>query len=134
MTSSCFRKTFAFPTADKLSWFPGHMMRGMNKMQQVLKYVDCLFEVHDARIPFTGRNKTFKHRIGIKPRILLLCKSDLADLSKTQKSLVRDRLMVEEDYKDVMFVNAKVDKDPVLRGLVGNFCRNCTNFRSCVSN
>ena len=95
------------------------MMRSMNKMQHVLKLVDCLFEVHDARIPFTGRNHTLKHRMGIKPRILLMCKSDLAHHSKSQQQYIKDKLMTEDDFKDVLFCNAKMDKCSTLKRLVG---------------
>lgn len=65
-----------------INWFPGHMYSGMQAMIGKLNTVDCVVEVHDARIPFTGRNLEFKNHLGaIKPRILVLNKSDLADLT-----------------------------------------------------
>lgn len=66
-----------------VNWYPGHMYAGLQAMIGKLNTVDCVVEVHDARIPFTGRNKEFKKHLGlIKPHILLLNKSDLADLSR----------------------------------------------------
>lgn len=63
-------------------WFPGHMGKGMRQMQQKLKLVDCVIEVHDARIPFSGRNPDFKNTItGLRPHILVLNKKDLGDES-----------------------------------------------------
>lgn len=66
-----------------MNWHPGHMYIGMQTMIGKLNTVDCVIEVHDARIPFTGRNSEFRHHLGmIKPHLLLLNKSDLADLTR----------------------------------------------------
>lgn len=70
-------------TANKINWFPGHMFVGMKAMMGKLNTVDCVIEVHDARIPFHGRNTEFRQHLGlVKPHILVLNKSDLADLSQ----------------------------------------------------
>jgi ribosome biogenesis GTPase A len=58
--ASTFRKTFYFPSNARHSWFPGHMYRGMKQMQRALARTDCIVEVHDARIPLSGRNKNFR--------------------------------------------------------------------------
>lgn len=69
--------------SSKINWFPGHMYSGLKAMMGKLNTVDCVIEVHDARIPFIGRNTEFRQHLGvIKPHILVLNKSDLADLSK----------------------------------------------------
>ena len=55
------------------SFFPG-----MRQMQSVLAQTDLVIEVHDARIPFTGRNENFRtHVTGRLPHILVLNKVDL---------------------------------------------------------
>lgn len=73
-----FRSVFKSIDKDILRWFPGHMGRGLKQMQVKLRSVDCVIEVHDARIPLSGRNLDFKHTIrGIKPHILVLNKVDL---------------------------------------------------------
>lgn len=65
-----------------VNWHPGHMFKGMKAMMGKLNTVDCVIEVHDARIPMIGRNKEFRQHLGaIKPHILVLNKCDLADLS-----------------------------------------------------
>ncbi|XP_014669999.1 PREDICTED: mitochondrial GTPase 1-like isoform X2 [Priapulus caudatus] len=43
-------------------------------MQAVMKNVDCIIEVHDSRIPFSGRNSEFEYTIGGRPKILILNK------------------------------------------------------------
>lgn len=55
---------------------------GLKKMQSRLKSVDCVIEVHDARIPFSGRNPLFQELLDLKPHLLVLNKMDLADLTR----------------------------------------------------
>ncbi len=59
--ASTFRRTFSFPTNARHSWFPGHMHKGMRQMQRALAKTDCIVEVHDARIPLSGRNVRFRY-------------------------------------------------------------------------
>lgn len=78
-----FREAFHFPNKHLLQWFPGHMGKGMKQIQQKLKSVDCIVEVHDARIPTSGRNVQFQYTVGrVKPHLLVLNKKDLADTSR----------------------------------------------------
>lgn len=51
---SQFRNAFQEVHKEIIQWFPGHMGKGLKQMQQKLKTVDCVIEVHDARIPFSG--------------------------------------------------------------------------------
>lgn len=77
--SSNFRKAFVLKAPLK-KWFPGHMISGMRRMQNKLTEMDCLIEVHDARIPLSGRNPSLRETLlGAKPHILLLNKKDLVD-------------------------------------------------------
>jgi ribosome biogenesis GTPase A len=71
-----FRKTFSLPDNDLLRWFPGHMNKAMNQMQSRFKDTDCIIEIHDARIPISGRNPRFNDIIALRPHILLLNKFD----------------------------------------------------------
>lgn len=71
------RKSFHLATKESIRWFPGHMGKGLKQMQQKLRQVDCIIEVHDARIPLSGRNTDFHHTLtGAKPTILVLNKKD----------------------------------------------------------
>eukprot|EP00095_Tigriopus_kingsejongensis_P010448 maker-scaffold918_size81203-snap-gene-0.19 protein:Tk10448 transcript:maker-scaffold918_size81203-snap-gene-0.19-mRNA-1 annotation:"mitochondrial gtpase 1" len=80
-----FRAKYDFPIAARHNWFPGHMARGMRQMQTVLKRTDVVIEVHDARIPLTGRNLNFKQRItGHLPHILVLNKKDTVEASQSK--------------------------------------------------
>uniref|UniRef100_A0A182UDV2 Mitochondrial GTPase 1 n=1 Tax=Anopheles melas TaxID=34690 RepID=A0A182UDV2_9DIPT len=115
---SFFRMTFPFVSRELLNWFPGHMGKGMKQMQQKLKQIDCVIEVHDARIPLTGRNTEFKHTIsGIKPHILVLNKSDL--IEKHFEGKIIERLQQEnQDTMHVLFTNCKNQSCRGLRKLM----------------
>lgn len=45
--------------------------------------MDCVIEVHDARIPFSGRNNMLKEAFGSKPYVLVLNKADLIQVIYT---------------------------------------------------
>ncbi|XP_061766255.1 mitochondrial ribosome-associated GTPase 1 [Nerophis ophidion] len=82
-----FRTTFDFGGREVAHWFPGHMAKGLKRMRANLKNVDCIIEIHDARIPFSGRNPMFQETLNVKPHLLVLNKMDLADLSDKQRIL-----------------------------------------------
>lgn len=101
-----FRQSFKKVPKDVLTWFPGHMNKGMRQMQQKLKNVDLVIEVHDARIPFSGRNEEFKHTVsGVKPHILILNKKDLIDPHLFVP--ITKQLKEEEDIQHILFTNCK---------------------------
>lgn len=99
-----FRSVFRTVDKETLHWFPGHMGKGLKSMQHKLRSIDCIIEVHDARIPLSGRNTEFKRTIsGIKPHILVLNKADLIP----RKSIppIKDKLSL--DHGNVIFTNCK---------------------------
>lgn len=65
------------------------MHKGMKDLEQSLPRVDGIIEIHDARIPHSGRNPQFYQRLiaGHKPHILILNKSDMADPKYLNKSI-----------------------------------------------
>ncbi|WAA10696.1 ribosome biogenesis GTPase YlqF [Fervidibacillus albus] len=70
-----------------IQWFPGHMAKARREVTEKLKLIDIVFELVDARIPFSSRNPMIDQIIQNKPRIVLLNKADLADAEKTEKWL-----------------------------------------------
>ncbi|CAH1979673.1 unnamed protein product [Acanthoscelides obtectus] len=103
-----FRSVFKTVDKDLVRWFPGHMDRGLKQMQHKLRSVDCVIEVHDARIPMSGRNTDFKYTIsgGMKPHILVLNKADL--IEKDMHDPIRKRL--QDEFQHIIFTNCKVQK------------------------
>ena len=64
---------------ENINWYPGHMKKTRELIQQNLKMVDAVVEVIDARIPVSSRNPIIDELVRGKPRIIVLNKSDLAD-------------------------------------------------------
>ena len=96
-----FRTTFQLGT--KINWFPGHMRNSLAQMQAKMRSVDVVVEVHDSRIPFSGRNPLFvKSLLGTRPHILVLAKMDLIDSSSCKKITTK---YLEENQKNVIFAN-----------------------------
>lgn len=77
-----------------------------------LRDVDCLLEVHDARIPLSGRNPIFKETAEVRPHLLLLNKIDLADTS--HKEIIVQKLQ-ENGVNEVLFTNCKSDKNALIK-------------------
>lgn len=64
---------------ENINWYPGHMKKTRELIQQNLKMVDAVLEVIDARIPYSSRNPIIDELIKNKKRIVILNKSDLSD-------------------------------------------------------
>ena len=64
---------------EHINWYPGHMKKTREMIQENLKLVDVVVELLDARIPVSSRNPIINELVGDKPRIIVLNKSDLAD-------------------------------------------------------
>ncbi len=69
---------------DPINWYPGHMKKTRELIQDNLKLVDAVIEVVDARIPASGRNPVLSEIISSRPEIIVLSKCDLADPSVTR--------------------------------------------------
>ncbi|MCR4808010.1 MAG: ribosome biogenesis GTPase YlqF [Lachnospiraceae bacterium] len=61
-------------------WFPGHMTKAFRMMQEDIKLIDLVIELVDARAPMSTRNPDIDKLAQGKARMVILNKSDLADL------------------------------------------------------
>lgn len=64
---------------ENINWYPGHMKKTREMIQENLKMVDLVIEVIDARIPVSSRNPIIDDLVKGKKRIIILNKSDLSD-------------------------------------------------------
>ena len=62
-----------------INWYPGHMKKTRESIQSNLVLIDIVFELLDARIPYSSRNPVIDELVASKPRIVILNKEDLAD-------------------------------------------------------
>ena len=87
-------------------------------MQAKLREVDALVEVHDARIPLSGRNADFSRRVfAHKPHILVLNKTDLVELEGREQAVSR---ILKEHFgvRHVLWTNLKRNVTGALRSLM----------------
>ncbi|MBA1435174.1 ribosome biogenesis GTPase YlqF [Bombilactobacillus bombi] len=68
-----------------IQWYPGHMNKAKNQIQDRLKLVDVVLEIRDARLPLSSANPVLDQLIQNKKRLIILNKKDLADASQTKK-------------------------------------------------
>lgn len=61
------------------------MAKARREVTEQLKLVDVVFELVDARIPYSSRNPMIDEVIKDKPRVVLLNKMDMANLNETKK-------------------------------------------------
>ena len=68
-----------------INWYPGHMKKTKEMVQNNLKLVDVVIELLDARIPLSSKNPEIDKLAQNKPRVVVLNKSDLSDRAKLNK-------------------------------------------------
>ncbi len=83
-----------------INWFPGHMAKTRREIQEKLDLIDIVFEIVDARIPFSSKIKDIDDLIKDKPKIIIMSKKDLCDENKTSKWI---KYYEEKGYRVLMF-------------------------------
>ena len=68
-----------------INWYPGHMAKTKREIKEKIDLIDIVFEVIDARIPYSSKNKDIDDIIKDKPRVIIMTKVDLCDINKTNK-------------------------------------------------
>jgi len=68
-----------------INWYPGHMAKTKRQISEMIDLIDIVYEVVDARMPYSSKIKDIDNFIKNKPRILIMTKSDLCDKDETNK-------------------------------------------------
>lgn len=68
-----------------INWYPGHMAKTKRLVKENLNLIDLVYEVLDARMPYSSKIVDLDEVIGTKPRILIFNKMDLCDVKETKK-------------------------------------------------
>ena len=68
-----------------INWYPGHMAKTKRLISENLNLIDVVYEVVDARMPFSSKIKDLDNFISNKPRIMIMTKSDLCDMKVTKE-------------------------------------------------
>jgi ribosome biogenesis GTPase A len=62
-----------------INWFPGHMNRARNQIEEAMPEIDLVVEVLDSRLPYSSTNPLVDELCVGKPCIKVLNKADLSD-------------------------------------------------------
>lgn len=96
-----------------IHWYPGHIAKAEKKLKEQINLVDIVIEVVDARIPESSIYPNIKSLTGEKPRLILLNKSDLADIEKTKRW--QQYLKKQTDYPVILTcANNKKDLNQIV--------------------
>ena len=68
-----------------INWYPGHMKKTRELIENNMSIVDVVVEVVDSRIPKSSKNPDIEKIAGSKPIVILLNKEDLSDDRETKK-------------------------------------------------
>jgi ribosome biogenesis GTPase A len=68
---------------EPIHWYPGHMAKAKRQLTELIRYLDTIIEVRDARIPLASFNSDLEDLLRRRPRLVVLNKSDLADPAVT---------------------------------------------------
>ena len=67
-----------------INWFPGHMNKARNQIQEAMPDIDLVIEVLDSRLPYSSTNPLVDELREGKPCIKVLNKADLSDPKTTK--------------------------------------------------
>ena len=68
----------------KINWFPGHMKKALDLMNEEIKKVDVILYVLDSRAPKSCLNPAFNRLLETKPILYIFNKFDLCEKSKVE--------------------------------------------------
>lgn len=86
-----------------INWYPGHMKKTKESLEKMIKLVDAVIEIRDARAPYSTKNPILKEIIRNKPLTVLLNKSDLADPAVSKRWIDK----IKNENVNVIEFNAK---------------------------
>lgn len=84
-----------------INWYPGHMAKTKRLIGENINLIDIVYEVIDARIPYSSKIKDIDLMLKDKPKILVVTKIDLCDMVETNKFL--------DKYKNEGYIVIPVD-------------------------
>ena len=104
-----------------INWYPGHMAKTKREIKEKINLIDIVFEIIDARIPFSSKNKEIEELTKTKPRLLIMTKMDLCDIEITNKwkkyyeklgyKVIIVDLLKGNNYKEIFTETEKISKE-----------------------
>ena len=104
-----------------INWYPGNMAKTKREISEKLDLIDVVFEVIDARIPYSSKNKDIDKMIKNKKRVLIMTKIDMCDIINTNKwikyyeekgiKVIPVDLINKKNISEIFKVTEKVNKE-----------------------
>lgn len=104
-----------------INWYPGHMAKTKREISEKLSLIDIVYEVIDARIPFSSKNNEINTLIKNKPRVLVMTKIDLCDKDITNEwkkyyeaqgyKVVLVDLLNNQNIKELLNITNEISKE-----------------------
>ena len=88
---------------QQIHWFPGHMNKAFNEVENKVKLVDVVIELFDARAPISSINESLGKITQNKKKLIVLTKTDLADPVQTKKWLE----ILSKEYDSIISLDLK---------------------------
>lgn len=108
-----------------IQYFPGHMAKTLREIKEEAAHIDVIYELRDARIPFSSKNPLLNEWVSNKPIIQIWTKKDLADPVQLQRDIAQfDETVIVADLlhdnvlKSLEQATKKVVNKPVIQALV----------------
>ena len=89
--------------SSQIHWFPGHMNKALNEVENKVKLVDVVIELLDARAPLSSINENLEKVIQNKKRLIVLTKIDLADPIVTKEWVE----FLKKEYGSILTLDLK---------------------------
>ena len=98
--------------STSINWYPGHMAKTKRLISENLNLIDVVYEVVDARMPYSSKIRDIDNFTKDKPRIMVMTKSDLCDIKETNKWV---KYYEDKGYKVFLTsLEGKVNLKPLL--------------------
>ena len=88
---------------QQIHWFPGHMSKALNEVENKVKLVDVIIELFDARAPLSSINENLQKIAANKKKLIVLTKIDLADNEQNKKWAD----YFQKNYDSVLLIDLK---------------------------
>ena len=88
---------------QQIHWFPGHMSKALNEVENKVKLVDVIIELFDARAPLSSINENLQKMATNKKKLIVLTKIDLADIEQNKKWAN----YLKQNYDSVLLIDLK---------------------------
>ncbi len=95
---------------QQIHWFPGHMNKALNEVENKVKLVDVIIELFDARAPLSSINENLEKLTVNKKKLIVLTKTDLADPEQNKKWAAH----FKEKYDQVLCLDLKKNNAEIL--------------------